>query len=155
MITAIKDRKSTDAPEMTPHTKSLNIIHNFFLKLIIAIREVTSQQILGGQIGKKSLICLEGKSMTPHRETLFSSVPPSNFLVSDPLKGFLSQHGALLGPSPHLSFAYKDREPRTLEGLFELTRHPSRALDSPHALFTQRSYRKRRTYHQVCCARWA
>ena len=31
---------------------------------------------------KKSLICLEGKSMTPLRETLFSSVPPSNSLVS-------------------------------------------------------------------------
>ena len=30
----------------------------------------------------KSLICLEGKSMTPRQETLFSSVPPSNSLVS-------------------------------------------------------------------------
>ena len=35
---------------------------------------------------KKSFICLEGKSMTPSREILFSSVPPSNSLVpvSDP-----------------------------------------------------------------------
>ena len=35
---------------------------------------------------KKSLICLEGKLMTPHRETLLFSVPPSNSLVfvSDP-----------------------------------------------------------------------
>ena len=32
---------------------------------------------------ENSLICLEGKSMTPHREnTIFSSVPPSNSLVS-------------------------------------------------------------------------
>ena len=30
------------------------------------------------------LICLEGKSITPPRETLFSSVPPTNSLVSDP-----------------------------------------------------------------------
>ena len=39
---------------------------------------------------EKSLICLEGKSMTPHRETLFSSVPPSNSLVSvsDPRRAF-------------------------------------------------------------------
>ena len=42
---------------------------------------------------KKSLICLEGKSMTPHRGgTLFSSVPPSNSLVSvsDPRRAFSS-----------------------------------------------------------------
>ena len=31
---------------------------------------------------ESSLICLEGKSMTPCRETLFSFVPPSNSLVS-------------------------------------------------------------------------
>ena len=31
---------------------------------------------------KKSLICLEGKSMTPQRGNTFSSVPPSNSLVS-------------------------------------------------------------------------
>ena len=32
--------------------------------------------------GEKSLICLEGKSMTLVGETLFSSVPPSTSLVS-------------------------------------------------------------------------
>ena len=39
---------------------------------------------------EKSLICLEGKSMTPYRGTLFSSVPPSNSLVSvsDPRRAF-------------------------------------------------------------------
>ena len=41
------------------------------------------KQILGGQIVKKSFIRLEGKSMIPHRrETNFSSVAPSNSLVS-------------------------------------------------------------------------
>ena len=39
---------------------------------------------------ENSLICLEGKSMSPHRETLFSPVPPSNSLVSvsDPCRAF-------------------------------------------------------------------
>ena len=39
---------------------------------------------------KRSLNCLEGKSMTSIWETLFSSVPPSNFLisVSDPWRAF-------------------------------------------------------------------
>ena len=43
-------------------------------------REVASNQILVGP-GKKSLICLEDKSMTL-REILLSIVPPSNSLVS-------------------------------------------------------------------------
>ena len=47
--------------------------------------------------------------MTPHRETPFSVVPPSNSLV----------------------FAL------TIEGLFKLTRRPSRALDSPRALLPE------------------
>ena len=40
--------------------------------------------------GKDPLTCLEGKSMTPRRERLFSSVPPSNSLgsVSDPRRAF-------------------------------------------------------------------
>ena len=45
--------------------------------------------------------------MTPRRETLFSVLPPSNSLVSD------------------------------TGGLFELTRLPSRALDSPRALLPE------------------
>ena len=52
--------------------------------------------------------------MTPHQETLFSSLPPSNSLVS------VSQ---------------------TLEGLFELTRRPSRALDSPCITYYSRIYK--------------
>ena len=56
---------------------------------------------------KKSLICVEGKSLTPHRgkTTLFRSSQQLPCLLS-----------------------------RTLEGLFELKRFPSRALNSPHAL---------------------
>ena len=59
---------------------------------------------------EKSFICLEDKSMTPRRGKHFS-LP---FLPDTP-------------SSPS----------RTLEGLFELTRRPSRALDSPHALLPE------------------
>ena len=71
---------------------------------------------------QKSLICLEGKSMTPHRGyTLFSSVPPSNSLVSvsDPLRAFLSWQGALQGPSTRLVRCFwnyrKTRTPSTTD----------------------------------------
>ena len=43
--------------------------------------EGASSQILGGQICKISLICLEGKSMTPCRLILFLAVPTDNFLI--------------------------------------------------------------------------
>ena len=56
---------------------------------------------------KKSLVCLQGKSMTRSLGKHFSL----SFLPATPSS---------------LS--------RTLEGLFELTRRPSRALDSPRAL---------------------
>ena len=59
---------------------------------------------------KKSLICLEGKLMTPDHtgDTLFPFIPHSNLLVSV-LKGFLSWLGAL---SWHgLSFAKTTEEP--------------------------------------------
>ena len=54
--------------------------------------------------------CLEGKSMTPHQGE-YCSLP---FLPATP-------------SSPS----------RTLEGLFELTRRPLRALDSPRALLPE------------------
>ena len=49
---------------------------------------------------KKSLICLEGKSMTPCRGTtiLFRSSQQLPRLRLGHLKGFLSWHGALQGP---------------------------------------------------------
>ena len=59
-------------------------------------------------MGKKSLICLMGKYFSS--ENHFSLL----FLPATPLS-----------PS------------RTLEGLFELTRRPSRALDSPRALLLE------------------
>ena len=59
---------------------------------------------------KNSLICLEGKSMTPLRGNT-NSLP---FLPATP-------------SSPS----------RTLQGLFELTRRPSRALDLPRALLPE------------------
>ena len=59
---------------------------------------------------KKSLICLEGKIMTPHWGKHFS-LP---FLPATPLS-----------PS------------RTIEVLFELTRRPSRPLNSPRALLPE------------------
>ena len=55
-------------------------------------------------------ICLSGRSMTPHWGGYFSHP----FLPATPLS---------------LS--------RTLEGLFDLTRRPSRALDSPRALLPE------------------
>ena len=57
---------------------------------------------------ENSLICLEGKPMTLIGETLFSVVPPSNSLVS-------------------VSDPW----------LFELTRSPLRALNSPHSLLPE------------------
>ena len=74
-------------------------------------------QISWVQRGKKLLICLEGKSMTPGRETLFSSVPSSNLLFLI-LKGFMSWHGALQQPSKglvHCFWTY--RKIRTLSGV--------------------------------------
>ena len=54
-----------------------------------------------GQRDKISLICLEGKSMTPHRgnTVLFCSFQQFPRLRLGPSKGLLSWHGALLGPS--------------------------------------------------------
>ena len=54
--------------------------------------------------GKKSSICLEGKSMTPHWENtmLFPSSQQLHCLHLGPLKGFLSRHGTLQGPSTRL-----------------------------------------------------
>ena len=61
---------------------------------------------------EKSLVCLEGKPMTPHRE--------DTFLYRS------SQH------IPRLCLG-----PMKVEGLFELKRRPSRALDSPRALLPE------------------
>ena len=49
---------------------------------------------------KKSLFYLEGKSMTPCWETLFSVVPPSNSLVSvsDPWRAFWADTTPFKGP---------------------------------------------------------
>ena len=60
---------------------------------------------------EKSMICLEGKSMTPHRGNTTHSLP---FLSATP-------------SSPSQTFG----------GLFDLTRRPSRALDLPCALLPE------------------
>ena len=79
----------------------------FLLCYVLPYRGVASNQILGGPyLGKKSLICLEAKSMTPCQVHISFPFLPAT-------------------PSPRS---------QTLKGLFELSRHPSRALDSPCAL---------------------
>ena len=61
---------------------------------------IASNQMLGGERGKKSLIYLEVKSMTPHWETLFSAVPPSNSLFSilDPWRAFWADMASFKDP---------------------------------------------------------
>ena len=55
---------------------------------------------LGGQVGKNHWFSWRSNKWPLVRETLFSSVPPSNFLVSvyQTLNGCLSWHGALQVP---------------------------------------------------------
>ena len=72
---------------------------------------------------EKSLVCLEGKPMTPHREDTFL------YRSSQQL--------------PRLCLG-----PMKVEGLFELKRCPSRALDSPRVLFPD----VQRTKDTVRCA---
>ena len=69
---------------------------------------------------KKSLICLEGKSMTPRRGNTipFRSSQQLPRLRLRPLKGFLSWHGALQGPSTRLVCCFRNyRETRTPSGV--------------------------------------
>ena len=68
----------------------------------------------------KSLICLEGKLMTPHRGALFSSVPPSNSLVSvsDPPRDCTR---TLLGPSTRFVRCFQ---------IYRDTRTPSTTTDA-------------------------
>lgn len=58
------------------------------------VREGASNQILEGQTGKKSLICLKGKSMAPYRWNTFLLRSFSYCIV----KGFLSWLSILQGP---------------------------------------------------------
>ena len=67
-----------------------------------------------------SLICLEGKSMTPLRGNaiLFRSSQQLPRLRLRPSKGFLSWHGALLGPSTRLVRCFRNyRDTRTPSGV--------------------------------------
>ena len=69
---------------------------------------------------ENSLICLEGKSMTPHRGNtiLFRSSQQLPRLRLGPSKGFLSCHGALLGPSTRLVRCFRNyRDTRTPSGV--------------------------------------
>ena len=71
---------------------------------------------------KKSLICLEGKSMTTrwgkYCSLSFLPATPSSPSRLGPLKGFLSWHGALQGPSTRLVCCFRNyRDTRTLSGV--------------------------------------
>ena len=69
---------------------------------------------------KNSLICLEGKSMTPHRGNtiFFRSSQQLPRLRLGPSKGFLSCHCALLGPSTRLVRCFRNnRDTRTQSGV--------------------------------------
>ena len=69
---------------------------------------------------KKSLICLEGKLLTPHRGNtiIFCSSQQLHRLRLGPLKGFLSWYGALQGPSSRLVRCFWNyRDKRTPSGL--------------------------------------
>ena len=61
-------------------------------------------------MGKKSLICLEGKSMTLEQETLFSSVPPSSSLMSVLSIGGSFEQTTLQGPQLALYVASETAE---------------------------------------------
>ena len=87
------------------HTKAA-VSHS---KYVSGTRRLQAIKYCGGQKGKKSLISLKGKSMSPSGK--YFSLP---FLPATP-------------SSPS----------RTLEGLFELTPRRSRALDSPRALLPE------------------
>ena len=69
---------------------------------------------------EKSLICLEGKLMTPHQGNiiLFRSSQQLPRLRLGPSNGFLSWHGALLGPSTRLVRCFRNyRDTRTPSGV--------------------------------------
>ena len=69
---------------------------------------------------KRSLICLEGKSMTPSwgNTILFRSSRQLPRLRLGPSKGFLSWHGALLRPSTRLVHCFRNyRDTRTLSSV--------------------------------------
>ena len=59
--------------------------------------------------GKKSLICQEGKSITPRRgNTLFCSSQQLTRLCLGPLQGFLSWHGTLQRPLARLVRCFRN-----------------------------------------------
>ena len=68
--------------------------------IIISDKGAQAVKYWGGQIGKKSLICLDGKSINLFGEILFSSLPPSNSLVSvsDPWRAFWADTAPFKGP---------------------------------------------------------
>ena len=82
----------------------------FGCKKLTELRGAQAVKYWGGQIGKKSLICLEGKSMTPHRGNtiLFCSPQQLPRLRLGPLKGCLNWHGALTGPSTRLVRCFRN-----------------------------------------------
>ena len=82
--------RSHQYPHFTPHTVVC------ISKLLFEIKEGASNRILGGQErGKKSFICLEGKSMTPRQGNtfLFRSSQQLPRLRLGPLKGWLENLG--------------------------------------------------------------
>ena len=107
-----------------------------FLDHRLGVQFWPSQAVYGGRWGlyrsdlllnfflfpfcKKSLICPEGKSMTPRRRNtiLFRSSQQLPRLRLGPSKGFLSWHGALLKPSTQLMRCFRNyRDTRTLSGV--------------------------------------
>ena len=89
------DSADEDGEEKERHTSGESVDSALSFSLSSSINSAGDSGIAGGvqqvwplthfflfPFSEKSLICLEGKSMTPHRVTLFSFVPPSNSLVS-------------------------------------------------------------------------
>ena len=98
----------------------------FFLVGVVCVRPSVNQQVwlltefFLCPFCKNSLICLEGKSMTPYwgNTILFRSSQQLPGLRLGPSKGFLSWHGALLGPSPCLVRCFRNyRDTRTVSGV--------------------------------------
>ena len=98
------------------------VVESSSLALLVEFRSGHLLNFFSLLLVKKSLICLDGKSMTPREGRTLHS-----FLPATPLS-----------------------QSRTLEGLFELTWRPSRAL-SPPALLPE--LKRCQGHGQVCCAR--
>ena len=88
MITLTPDDTLSALLMNTTELLHLDVSHNELDALPPQLRRLTNIQVSPltqfflFPFCEKSLICLEGKSITLHLENIFSSVPPSNSLVS-------------------------------------------------------------------------